>query len=232
MFKRFFSEVFPPTEEATAAEPLAAAASRPAANGPASEAEATAYPQPIPISDSNAKPVFGKLASIEEIYQAANLRPTKGAYNIIKVLEMVNSPHLASLGPEAKRGAVLMALEAAGVLVEDVLQDAMYRQRILNDYEEGQQKKLSEFEAGKHREHSRIEAELERVSAQYQARMTATLDELERERDSFQQWQKRKEQAMRGIADAASFCVPQGAALKDSSLNVLFERAAAAGQRH
>jgi hypothetical protein len=175
---------------------------------------------------------LGKLASIEEIYSGTNLRASKGAYTILKVLEMVKSPHLTGLAPEAKRASVLMALEAADVLVENVLQDAMHRQRVLNDYEEAQQKRLKEFEAMKHREHSRIEAELERVSAQYRARMAATLDELARENESFQQWQKRKDEAIRGIAEAASFCVPQGSQLNNNSLNVLFERAAAAGQRH
>jgi hypothetical protein len=227
MLKRFFFEMFPASGE----PPAAAPAANPTSAAPAADDEAPLYPQPIPISDS-AKAAFGKLASVDEIYQSANLRPAKASYNILKVLEMVNSPHLAAMTTEAKRGAILMALEAAGVLVEDVLQDAMYRQRVLNDYEETQTKKLTEFESTKHREHSRIEAELERISAQYRARMAATLDELQREKDTFLQWQKRKEQAMRGIADAASFCVPQGAALTDNSLNVLFERAAAAGQRH
>jgi len=232
MLKRFFAEMFPPNE-APAPSPVAAAPA-PVATPPAAlsiEADTPSYPQPIPISDPGIKATFGKLAAIDDIYTAANLRVPKGGYNILKVLEMVNSNHLAGMSAEAKRGSVLMALEAAGALVEDVLQDAMHRQRALNDYEEAQEKRLKDYEAAKLREHSRIEAELERLTAQYRARMAATLEELAREKELYQQWQKRKEQAMRGIADAASFCVPQGT-LADNSLNVLFERATAAGQRH
>lgn len=42
-----------------------------------------------------------------------------------------------------------MALEAAGGAVEDVLQDAMQRQRVLEEYEDQQRKRLEEFESSK-----------------------------------------------------------------------------------
>src|ERR1051325_10244202 len=52
---------------------------------------------------------------------------------ILKVVEMVNSDHLAGLSPEAKRCAIMMALDSVGAGVEDLLQDAVVRQRGLND---------------------------------------------------------------------------------------------------
>src|SRR5947208_17073753 len=57
---------------------------------------------------------------------------------ILKVVEMMNSEHLAGLSPEAKRCAIMMALEAVGAGVEDLLQDAVIRQRALNDQDKEQ----------------------------------------------------------------------------------------------
>jgi hypothetical protein len=234
MLKRLFLEYRgkngapqPPTNPPAAATPR-----NPAPSIPSNESEVPKDPQLIRVTEPAAKGTFGKMASIDEIYNAANLRTTKNGYNALKLQEMVSSHHLEGLNADAKRASVLMALEAAGALVEDVLQDAMHRTRVLNEYEQAQHKRLKEFEAGKLREHGRIEAELERVTSQYQARMAATLEELETEKENFHEWQKLKEQTLRGIAEAASFCVPQNAAVSDSTLNVLFERVATARPRY
>src|SRR5689334_14956362 len=63
--------------------------------------------------------------------------PVKAArFGIAKVVEMVNSPHLSGLSQDAKRCAVMMALEAVGVSVEELLQDAVLRQRTLANDED------------------------------------------------------------------------------------------------
>ena len=234
MLKRLFAEYRGGNgaPQPSANTPAAAAQKNPGPSVPSNESEGAKDPQPIRAPDPAAKGTFAKMASIDEIYNAANLKTPKAGYNVLKLQEMVNSRHLDGLNAEAKRASVLMALEAAGALVEDVLQDAMQRTRVLNEYEEAQHKKLKEFEAAKLREHARIEAEFERVTAQYRARMAGTLEELETEKENFQQWQKLKEQSLRAIAEAASFCVPQGAPVSDSTLNVLFERVATARSRY
>ena len=90
-----------------------------------------------------------KTVSFEQIYDNAAAKPTRGDYDILKVVEMLNSAHLSGMSTETKRASLFMALEAAGVEVEDLLQDAVVRQRALNDYEEAQQTWLSGFEAAK-----------------------------------------------------------------------------------
>ena len=54
---------------------------------------------------------------------------------------MLSSEHLRGLSSASKHSALLMALEAAGIAVKDILQDAVQRQRLLNDYEESQQRR-------------------------------------------------------------------------------------------
>src|ERR1700675_2252253 len=73
--------------------------------------------------------------SFEEIYRSTPANLPRAAYSIMKVAEMLNSPHLAGMSIETRRGSVMMALEAAGVDAKDMLQDAMFRERAVDDYE-------------------------------------------------------------------------------------------------
>jgi hypothetical protein len=160
--------------------------------------------------------------SFEQVYLSAAVKPPALAYGILKVAAMVNSEHLSGMSSEAKRCSLMMALEAAGVEVEDLLQDAVVRQKALNDYEETQQQKLKEFEATKQDENSRIQAEMDRVTSQYLSRIQQNLEEVAREQDKFRMWQRGKQQEAQRITEAATFCVPQGSG---SGLAEVLERA-------
>ena len=148
------------------------------------------------------------LASVDEIYHKSNFKPTTttAEWHILKVADMLNSDHLRGLSAAAKHSALLMALEAAGVSVEDVLQDAVQRQRVLNEYEQAQQARLQQLEAIKLRESERLTAEMETIRGQYEARIAEVVNGLEQERDSVREWQANKEVEQRRIAEAAS-CV-------------------------
>ncbi len=152
------------------------------------------------------------LESFEDIYRNAPVMPPKVAYpslGILRVIDMVHSPHLDGMSTEDKRGAVLMALETVGVKAEDLLQDAMVRQRALNEYEISQQAKLKDLEAAKMKENSLIRAELDRLSASHLARVQMNLDEIARTQDNLRRWTERKEQESQQIAEAATYCAPQ-----------------------
>lgn len=166
-----------------------------------------------------------KYGPFEQIYQTAAVKPPRLAYGILKVAEMMNSSHLSGLSPDARRCSLLMALEAAAAEIEDLLQDAVVRQRALNDYEEAQSNKLQSFEHSKLEENKKIQQELDRLTAQYMARIQANLDEVAREQDNFRAWQRTKQQESQRITEAAAYCVPQGSAATMSSLTAVLERA-------
>lgn len=168
-----------------------------------------------------------KTVSFEQIYDSAAAKPTRGEYDILKIAEMLSSSHLAGMSIETKRASLFMALEAAGVEVEDLLQDAVVRQRALNDYEEAQQTWLTGFEAAKLEENRRIQAELDRLSSQYMSRIQGNLDEVARAQDDLRNWLKQKHQEVQRITDAATYCVPQnsGAAPSGNNLASVLERA-------
>jgi hypothetical protein len=167
--------------------------------------------------DQTDSPESAKLSSFEEIYQKSVIKATAStppsAWNILKVAEMANNCHLQGLSPAAKHSALMMALEAAGVAVEDMLRDAAQRQRVLNEYEDSQRRRLEALQTAKHHEKERLAAEMEAMCAQYRMRIAAAGQEVERERDLFREWQERKETEHRRISEAASACAPNGGRL-------------------
>jgi hypothetical protein len=160
-----------------------------------------------------------RTVSFEEIYDHAAVKPSRMSYNILKIAEMANSPHLTGMPPDSKRASLLMALEAASAEIEDLLQDAVVRQRALNDFEAEEQNRLREFEVGKAEENRRLQASIQ-----------SNLDEVARAQESFRAWQKRKQQEAHRIAEAAAFCVPQGSAAPGGNLTTVLERAVSFGR--
>ncbi len=152
----------------------------------------------------------------EEIYQSAAVKPPKLAYGIQKVAEMANSPHLAGMSPGFKRKALLMALEASGTDVGQVLNDMVTRQRALKEYEEFYLDKVNQFEAAQTEQNRLQKAELDRITSQFKARIDASLDEVEHWHDGFREWQKSKQLELQRLTEAAALCVPREAAVEDN----------------
>jgi hypothetical protein len=173
---------------------------------------------PAPESRIATPPAF------DQIYNGGAVKPSRIPYGILKVADMIASTHLSGMSPETKRSALLMALEAAGAEVEDVLQDAVVRQRALNDYEETYQGRLKDLENLKSEENSKIQAELDRITGQYMSRIQANVDDVAREQDNYRAWQKRKQQEVERITEAAAFCVPHGSQ-NGNGLSSVLERA-------
>lgn len=171
------------------------------------------------------------LTDFEQIYQGGAVRPPRLAYGVLKVAEMLSSSHLAGMSAESKRAALLMALDAGGAKMEDILQDAIVRQRALNEYEEARMRDLQNFEAAIQEQNRTLQAELDRVTSQYMTRMQSNLDEVARTQDNFRIWQKRKQQEAQRISDAADCCVPESGNNQSSGLTVVLERASAAAAR-
>lgn len=143
--------------------------------------------------------------SFDEIYRLAEIASPSHGYTIAKVGDMLQSEHLRGLPPAVKRASVLTALEAAGVNIEEVIQDAVKRDRALDAYERAQQKALDNLEATKTKQNQDIQAELDRTVAEYQARMRANTDEVAKEKEHFFGWRLKKQQEEQKIADAVGY---------------------------
>lgn len=147
-----------------------------------------------------------ELLSCEDLYLASGILGGRTKYDIIKIVEMLNSKHIRDLAQEVKRASVLMALDAAGTTADEVLQDAARRQHALNTYESGLQKQFEEFEAAKTRENAGIKSEIERITAHYTERIQHNLDQVAHEEKSLHDWQKKKEEECQRISEAVTLC--------------------------
>ena len=90
----------------------------------------------------------GDLLLLQDIYRTAGIMEPRMGYSITKVVEMLRNDHLRGLGDEVKRASVLMALNAAGIPLGDILQDAAHRQAAVAAYEVEQRNKFEDTGRG------------------------------------------------------------------------------------
>jgi len=148
-------------------------------------------------------------ASFDEIYQAAEIQPPEHGFTIMKVAEMLRSEHIRSLPKDVKKSSVLVALEAAGVPIQSVIEDAVRRDRALDTFERVQEQGVNQLEARKTKENQDIQAELDRIVAEHKARIQANNDEVSREKEKFFAWRLKKQEEEQKIADAVSYFVTE-----------------------
>ena len=154
----------------------------------------------------------GDLLSLEDIYRAAGIMNLRLGYSINTVIEMLSSDHIRGLPNDVKRAAVLMALETAGMPIDEVLEDAAQRNEAINAYEAAQQKHVEEYELRKIEENDQIQAEIERITAQLAERIKQNLDEVVAVKDTFRQWQTLKQNEAQRISEATCMCAKQSLA--------------------
>ncbi|MGO8788598.1 MAG: hypothetical protein ACLQVL_14620 [Terriglobia bacterium] len=147
--------------------------------------------------------------SFDEIYHAAEIADVSHGYTILKVADMLQSEYIRSLAPTVKRSSVLLALEAAGVKIQEVIEDAVRRDRALDTYEHVQEKALHELESRKVEENSQIQAEIDRIAAEHQAKIQKNNDEVAKEKERFYGWRLKKQQEEQKIYDAVSYFVTE-----------------------
>ncbi len=144
-----------------------------------------------------------------EIYDAAEIHPPPHGFTIMKVAEMLHSEHIRNLPREVKRSSVLVALEAAGAALQDVIQDAVQRDRALDTFERVQQKSVDDLESAKAKENEQIQAEIDRIVAERRARIQANNDAVAKEKERFFAWRLKKQEEEQKIADAVSYFVAE-----------------------
>lgn len=143
------------------------------------------------------------------VYESARITPPAHGYTVLKVAEMLGSDHIRALPPDVKRKSILVALDAAGVKVEEVVQDALRRDRALDTYEQVLEKTLDGMRAQTAAENKRLEEEIARQLSDLRARVDANRQKVEQEERDFQAWRARKHQEEERIASAVSYFVSE-----------------------
>jgi hypothetical protein len=148
-------------------------------------------------------------ASFDEIYSAAEIQPPLHGFSITKISDMLRSEHIRNLPRDVKRSSVLVALEAAGAPIAEVIEDAVKRDRALDTFEHVQERSVNELEARKTKENQEIQAEVDRIIAEHRARIQANNEEVAREKEKFYAWRLKKQEEEQKISDAVSYFVTE-----------------------
>ena len=127
-------------------------------------------------------------------------------YSINQIVEMLRSENLRGLSKEMKRASILVALDAAGISLEEVVEDAKARMEAIDSYEASQRTQFEAHLVRRAEENQQIMAELERVKATYADRLRRNLDGVAREKATFGNWLTLKPQEAANIAEALECC--------------------------
>lgn len=143
------------------------------------------------------------------IYSSAQIATPGHGYTVLKVAEMLQSEHIRSLPPDVKQRSIMVALDAAGVKVAEIIEDAVQRDRALDTYERVLQKHLEDLRARKTAENRQIEDEINQRVAEMRAKVNQNEAELTAEQNNLLAWRVRKRQEEDRIAEAVGYFVSE-----------------------
>ena len=149
------------------------------------------------------------LTPLAEIYSSAQIAAPPHGYTVLKVAEMLQSEHIRALSPDVKRKSILVALEAAGVSIDEIVADAVHRDRALDTYERVLQKNLDTLRSEKETENARLEQEIAERLSELRARIEENNQGVSRELDNLRAWQANKQAEERRIADTVGYFVSE-----------------------
>lgn len=202
MSKKWYNYIVS-VDEGGAPQTAATPSSTKSAAQSVAEIASTIAPEPqftTPVSDPT---------SFDEIYKAAEIPPPAKGYSILKVSQMLESDHIRTLPSDVKKSSVLVALDAAGVDIKEVIQDAVRRDRALDTYERVQQRAAQELEERKTKENADIQAQIDKYLTEQRAKIQANNDAVSREKERFTGWRLKKQQEEKKIAEAVGYFVTE-----------------------
>jgi hypothetical protein len=164
---------------------------------PAASEEATFA---SPVADPNL---------LEEIYASAQIATPGHGYSILKVAEMLESEHIRSLPPDVKRKSILVALDAAGVKLQEIIEDAVQRDRALDTYERVLESNLEALRRTKEVENQRLEEEINQRLSELRARIAENNREVSEEHENLSAWRTGKRAEEERIAQAVGYFVAE-----------------------
>lgn len=144
-----------------------------------------------------------------EIYSSAQIGTPAHGYTVLKVAEMLQSEHIRALPAEVKQKSIMVALDAAGVKVAEIVEDAVKRDRALDTYERVLQKHLEELRTQKAAENQRLEEEITQRVAELKARVDQNNADLGAEQNNLLAWRVRKRQEEDRIAETIGYFVAE-----------------------
>jgi Skp family chaperone for outer membrane proteins len=131
-------------------------------------------------------------------------------YGVDKVQEMLSGKRLAPLAREVKATAVLAALEAAGVPIRDIVQDAVQRDNALDAFEAAKEKELAEIRARNAARVDSLQAELKALSQKISGEVESLQKQSDEAAAAFAALRQRKQQEEQRLFEVVSHFIEGG----------------------
>ena len=177
--------------------------------GAASEIPAEFFAMPEPRSLQRSE-ISADVSDFAAVYEEARVPVPFRGYGVDKMAEILESKRLAALPREVRVAAVMASLEAAGVSLPQVLQDAVLRDRALDDFVAAKER---EVEALRSRNEARVSALKQEVDG-FMKERNAEIDGLKKSSDSgtsaFAQLQLKKKNEEDRLRDVLSYFAADG----------------------
>jgi hypothetical protein len=147
--------------------------------------------------------------SFEAIFQAFGIKEPAHGFTVYRAEELLKSPYLKNATAEVKRSALMVALEALRIPAEEVIQDAVRRDKALTQFEKIEERRLRELEQKKSEENKRLQEEMERIFNEIREKMEDNNNLIKETREKFQAWQEEKEKEEQRLSSVLQFFVSQ-----------------------
>lgn len=144
-----------------------------------------------------------------EIYASARITTPGHGYTILKVADMLESEHIRALPAEVKQKSILVALDAAGVPLQAIIEDAVQRDRALDTYERVLLKTLEDLRTARAADNRRLQEEIDAQTVRLRAAIEENTREVRQEEENLSAWRARKTQEEGRIAGAVSYFVSE-----------------------
>lgn len=156
---------------------------------------------PVPAVDELELPDF------PSVYEAAGIPDPPHGFTAFKVLEMLQSPGLAELPPQAKASALagFLKMNPGGpVAIGEVIQDAVRRDQALDRFEQFLQAKLAERQAAVERTNAQLQGEIDALVERHRATMAANSRAVSEHAARLSEWSAGKRVEERRLQSAVA----------------------------
>ena len=143
------------------------------------------------------------------VYREAGVHPPPHGYGVDRVGEMLETKRFGALDRDTRRKAILAALDAAGVSVRDVVQDAIARDHALEAFETFKQREVEELRARTMGRVQTVQQELETVLRDSNAELERLKRGTEDAVKAFAQFQERKRAEEKRLREFVSHFVKE-----------------------
>lgn len=141
------------------------------------------------------------------VYKEAGITLPPHGYGVDRVSEMLQGKRLATLSREVKATAVLAALEAARVDVQDVIEDGIRRDKALDAFEAAKERELVERKQGNETRMQSLRKDLDELLRKINTEIEKLKQESQEAEAAFAQLQIRKRQEEARLYDVVAHFV-------------------------